>query len=83
MNSFYSNYLGPLDKDSCFYFLFLTIIFLIVLIIVFISEIYFILFHYQKLTYQVFTRGLLILCNTFLAYFVNRLLFTMCSKSLS
>ena len=37
----------------------------------------------NKLNFRMITSGVIILFNIFLAYFVNRLLYTMCNKSLS
>ena len=38
--------------------------------------------NYKALNYTLFWKGLLITTNIFLAYFVNRLMYTMCTKSL-
>jgi hypothetical protein len=37
----------------------------------------------RRITFRELRYGILILCNIFLAYFVNRLFYTMCSKSLA
>jgi len=83
MPDFMTTYFGPLDKQSCVYFLFLSMIFFAVLIFTIIGEIAFIVRRYKELNFTVFTSGILLLFNTFIAYFVNRLLYTMCSKSLA
>jgi len=85
MSSLINTFFGPLNRDSCFYFLFVSIIFFIALILVLASEILFIfsgLYSGRKFTFREFRTGILILTNIFIAYFVNRLLYTMCSKSL-
>jgi hypothetical protein len=76
-------YFGPLDKQSCIYFLFLSMIFFAVLIFTMIGEALYVIKHFKELNFRVFTSGILLLFNSFIAYFVNRLLFTMCSKSLA
>jgi hypothetical protein len=76
-------YFGPLDKQSCIYFLFLSMIFFAVLIFTMIGEALYVVKHFKELNFRVFTSGILLLFNSFIAYFVNRLLFTMCSKSLA
>jgi hypothetical protein len=43
----------------------------------------FIIKRYKELDFRVFTSGVLLLFNSFIAYFVNRLLYTMCTKSLA
>ena len=83
MSGFMSTYFGPLDKESCIYFLFLSIVFFVILIFTIIGEIYFLIKRYNQLNFRVFTSGVLLLFNSFIAYFVNRLLYTMCSKSLA
>ncbi len=83
MPDFMTTYFGPLDKQSCIYFLFLTMIFFAVLVFTIIGEILYVIQHYKELNFRVFTSGILLLFNSFIAYFVNRLLYTMCSKSLA
>ena len=82
MSNFASIY-GPLDKSACVYFLITTIIFFFILVIVFFSELFFVFKNYNKLNRMTFVNGIVILFNIFLAYFVNRLLYNMCSKSLA
>jgi len=76
-------YFGPLDKQSCIYFLFLSMVFFAVLIFTIIGEIAFIAKRYKEINFTVITSGILLLFNAFIAYFVNRLLYTMCYKSLA
>jgi hypothetical protein len=83
MSDFMTTYFGPLDKQSCIYFLFLSMIFFAILIFTIISEALFLIRRYKELDFRVFTSGVLLLFNVFIAYFVNRLLYTMCSKSLA
>lgn len=78
-----SGFFGNLDKHHCVYFLFLSIIFLAVLVFTLITEILYLIKNYKSLNFRIFTSGILLLFNAFLAYFVNRLLYTMCSKSLT
>lgn len=82
MSNFMSTYFGPLDKSSCVYFLIMTMIFFFGLVIIFFKEVYFVITHFNKLNFRIVTSGILILFNIFLAYFINRLLYTMCTKSL-
>ena len=83
MSDFMSLYFGPLSKSSCVYFFFLSILFFTALVVVFFIEMYYIFKNYKTMNMLMISRGVLILCNLFLAYFVNRLLNTMCSKSLA
>jgi hypothetical protein len=82
MSDFMSMFFGPLDKQACLYFLFLSIVFFIVLVLTACSELIYIVRNYKNLNFKSFTSGILILFNFFIVYFVNRLMYTMCSKSL-
>jgi hypothetical protein len=83
MSDFMTTYFGPLDKQSCVYFLFLTMVFFAILIFTLIAEVVFAIKHFKEINFKLITNGVLLLFNSFLAYFVNRLLYTMCSKSLA
>ena len=83
MSDFMTTYFGPLDKNSCVYFLILTMIFFALLVFTIMGELIFIVKNFKELDFRIFTSGVLLLFNSFLAYFVNRLLYTMCSKSLA
>lgn len=80
--SFLEKYFTPLNKGACVYFLIISAIFFFVLASVFIAEIYFVITRFKSLNFQIVMHGLLIMFNLFIAYFVNRLLYSMCSKSL-
>jgi hypothetical protein len=83
MADFMSSYFGPLDKRACVYFLIISVIFFIALVLVSISELLFLIQNFKRVNFRMFMNGIIILFNIFLAYFVNRLLNTMCIKSLS
>ncbi len=79
----FESYFSPLDKGSCVYFLITTAIFFVLLVIILLSEIFFAISNYEKLNCKVISNGILLLFQIFLAYFVNRLLYSMCTKSLA
>lgn len=81
MSDFMSTYFGPLNKDWCNYFLFLSMFMFALLIIAFITEIVFLFKHYKTLNGRIILNGVFMLVNAYLAYMVNRLLYTMCLKS--
>ena len=83
MSDFMTTYFGPLDKNSCVYFLILTMIFFAVLVFTMVGELLAIVKRWKELDMRMVTGGVLLLFNAFIAYFVNRLLYTMCSKSLA
>jgi hypothetical protein len=74
---------GPLNSDACLYFYFLTAFFYFLLVISLIAGIIFIVKKPNQFNFNTGMNGLLLLFNIFIAYFVNRLLYTMCSKSLA
>jgi hypothetical protein len=82
MNDLLDTFFGPLNKKSCIYFLLLTVIFFAVLVFSLIIEILFVIRNFKNLTVRTFMNAVLIFFNLFLGYFVNRILYTMCSKSL-
>ena len=77
-----ATFFGPLDKDSCVYFLFLTIVFFSLFVFAVITEIIYLFKKSKELNFRILSSGLMLLFNFFIAYFVNRLLYTMCTKSL-
>ena len=83
MSDFMSTYFGPLDKSSCSYFLFLSVIFFGILVFALIAEIYFTITNFRQLNFRIVSHSLLLLLNFFIVYFVNRLMYTMCIKSLA
>ena len=82
MSDFMTTYFGPLNKVWCDYFLFLSMIMFALLVIAIFVEIVFLFKHYKTLDGRIIMNGVFMLVNAFLAYIVNRLLYTMCVKSL-
>lgn len=83
MSDFLNSFFGPLTKNSCIYFLFLSVFFFTGLILLFFVEIIYIIKNYKQLSFRNFLHGFLIAFNLLIGYFVNRLLYTMCSKTLA
>lgn len=83
MSDLMTKFFGPLDKSSCSYFLIICGIFLFILVITLFTEIFFFIKYANKFNFKYISHGILILFNIFLGYFVNRLLYTMCTKSLA
>jgi len=78
-----SNYFGPLEKQHCFYFLIISVIFFLLLIVAIFSQMVWVFKNYKQLNFRIFAGAIVMLFNLFLAYFVNRLLYTMCNQSLN
>ena len=82
MRDFIASFFGPLSKQSCMYFLILSMLFFAVLVFTLFADLFFILKNFRTLDYKHIQTGTLIGFNLFVAYFVNRLMYTMCSRSL-
>lgn len=75
-------YFGPLPREYCVYFYILSVICGFIFITSAISIAYFMLIHFKKVNTMFVINSLMVLFNTFLAYIANRLLHTMCVKSI-
>jgi len=83
MTEFLNTFFGPLTKESCIYFLFLTVFFFTFLILILFIELFYIIKNFKELSFRKLTNGFILLFNLLIGYFINRLLYTMCSKSLA
>jgi len=81
-STFMNQYFGPLSREYCIYFYALSIIFGVMFIISVVSITYFMVTHIKKVNMMFIVNSVLILLNSFLAYFANRLLHTMCVKAI-
>ena len=75
-------YFGPLPREYCVYFYALSILFGVMFVSSLLSIAYFMITHIKKVNTMFIVNSIFILLNTFLAYLVNRLLHTMCVKSI-
>ena len=80
MNSFMNQYFGPLPEVYCVYFLALSVFFGILFVFGVIWIIYYLIVYRKRFNWMVLAQSITMLINTFLAYFVNRLLNTMCVR---
>lgn len=80
--SLMDKYFGPLPREYCVYFYALSIIFGILFVTSTISVVYFMITNVKKVNMMFVIQSILFLLNTFLAYIANRLLHTMCVKSI-
>lgn len=83
MSDLMTSFFGPLDKSACVYFLIISVLFFISLIMLLGTEIVYIVRNLGRLNFRTVSSGIIILFNVFIAYFVNRLLYTMCNKTLA
>ena len=82
MNSFMNDYFGPLGQEYCMYFYVLSIIAGVSFVLSAVSVVSYSVMHYNKINSMFVVNAVLVLFNTFLAYIANRLLHTMCVKSI-
>lgn len=80
--SLMDQYFGPLPREYCVYFYALSIVFGIMFVMSAISIAYFMITHIKKVNTMFIVNSVFILLNSFLAYLANRLLHTMCVKSI-
>lgn len=76
------SYFGPLGKEYCIYFYILSIIFGVTFVLSAISIGSFMVMHSKKVDMMFIVNAFMVLFNTFLAYLSNRLLNTMCVKTI-
>lgn len=82
MSDLISIFFGPLNKPACGYFLLLSILFFIALIVLLFVQTSYIIKNYKKLPFTMFLLSAVPLFHVFLGYYVTRLLHTMCTKTL-
>ncbi len=82
MDSFMNTYFGPLGEEYCIYFYALSIFFGIAFVLSVISVVTYMLTNVNKINMNFLIHTFFLLLNSFLAYLVNRLLHTMCMKSI-
>ena len=82
MDNFMNTYFGPLGEEYCVYFYALSIFFGIAFVLTLISTVTYMIMHINKINMSFLMHTFFVLLNSFLAYLVNRLLHTMCMKSI-
>ena len=82
MDSFMNTYFGPLGEEYCVYFYALSIFFGIAFVLTLISTVTYMLMHFNKINMNYIMHAFFLILNSFLAYLVNRLLHSMCMKSI-
>jgi hypothetical protein len=78
MSNLMTTLFGPLNERYCTYFLVISGLFLVVFVIMFLTELRYIVLNYNKLNFRVLFSGIAIVFNMFIAYLINRLFYNMC-----
>lgn len=81
MNSF-KDLFTPLDKKYCNYFYYMSVLSYCFFIFMVVLLIWSLVFHFKKIDTYICLNFSNIIISSFLAYFVNRLMYSMCVKSL-
>jgi hypothetical protein len=81
MNSF-KDLFTPLDKKYCNYFYYMSVITYCFFIFMIILLLWSLIFHSKKIDMYSGLNFISLIINTFLTYFVNRLMYSMCVESL-
>ena len=76
-----TNYFGPLSREYCAYFYFMSILFFVFFIMSIIGVLSAVFMKGKKVDFMFIVNSSMLILNTLLAYFVNRLLNTMCNGS--
>jgi hypothetical protein len=82
MSSFMDTYFGPLPREYCVYFYILTIMSAIAFVMSSVTIAYYMATHIKKVDAMFVFNSFYVLFSSFLVYFVNRMLHSMCVKSL-
>jgi hypothetical protein len=81
MSTFMTTYFGPLSREYCTYFYFMSILFFVFFILSIIGVVSAVIMKGKKMDFMFILNSSMLILNTLLAYFVNRLLNTMCKGS--
>jgi len=82
MSKFMDDYFGPLSREYCGYFYILSVMFGFFFVFSILSIIYTFVVNYKKINAMFVANSLVLLINIFFVYFTNRLMHTMCVKSI-
>ncbi len=82
MNEFMYRYFGPVDKQSCAYFLYFSFVGFILLLLASVAFIVGSIMNFKKLNMMIVFNFLMIMISYFLLYYSNRILYTICTKTL-
>jgi hypothetical protein len=82
MSEFMTTYFGPLSREYCAYFYFMSILFFVFFILSIIGVLSAVIVKGKKIDFMFIINSSMLVLNILLAYFVNRLLNTMCNGSI-
>lgn len=77
-----NKWFGPLPREYCVYFYTLSIMFGVLWVVSLVSIVTFVILHFKKISSTFAINSCMMLFNIALAYLANRLLHTMCIKTI-
>ncbi len=80
-SNFVNKFFGPLPKDYCNYFFYMSVFFFIVLTSSLASMGVMFITNYKSINLRVLMQWMYLLVNALLAYYVNRMLYSICINS--
>lgn len=84
---FMDSYFGPLNlrREYCLYFYYVSVIFFVMFAILSLGFLAYLFkdFRNLKANFAIILHSISLLLSTFISYFVNRILYTMCVNSMS
>ena len=81
MNDFMNYFFGPLPREYCLYYYFLAVISAVLFVITLLSFA-FTIFKSKQIKTGMWLSMLNVLITIFMSYFISRLMYTICIKSL-
>jgi hypothetical protein len=82
MNKLVDMFFGPLNKDMCFYFMIVGFIALFFLGMTILGFLGYLVFNFKKINTMMIMNLFVMSISYFVAYLVNRIMYTMCVKTL-
>lgn len=73
---------GALGKESCMYFYLLSILSFVMFVFAILAVLVYMVKHRKSMSYTTITHMLVVSIHLLIAYFVNRVLHTICTKTL-
>ena len=84
MNNFMESYFGPLNlkPEYCLYFYYVSVIFFIMFALSSLGFLAYVIKNFKKVKVDYLVNSISLLLSTFISYFANRVLYTMCLTNL-
>jgi len=83
MNNFMESYFGPLNlkPEFCLYFYYVSVVFFIMFALSSLGLLVYVVKNFKKIKTEYLINSISLLLSTFISYFANRVLYSMCLSS--